>query len=283
VFHSFHEPRNLLRFRWMRPVNIRLHTTFKDFATSLPWRAESREPPQKLAHWRTVRRWRNRFYDSIWTSGPCVYDLWIFLIYHDISDIWWYLMLYLYIGDDSLYGFWMDLNPNSVACRPWSQTLPVELRTSPWRWLWSMNQPHFLPCLMSLMLHSALHPQAQKFKNGAAHREVNFHMNGTHWPGKLRASGMTSYLIYPSKKTSNSSCRRPLQFQVLVGLFRLVTSGGFLGTWRPSVMAELWLKVYPTGQDHAMKCGFQVVTPRIWDNTCKNETEWDWLGKIHHV
>ena len=140
------------------------------------------EPPQKLAHWRTVRRWRNRF--NVWTSGPCVYDLWIVLIYHDIydiSDIWWYLMIsiYIYIGDDSLYGFWMDLNPNSVACRPWSQTIS-RLRSAhlpeddqwqsesyfPYGLSWlstSMNQPHFLPCLMSLMLHSALHPQAQKW------------------------------------------------------------------------------------------------------------------------
>ena len=234
--------------------------------------------------------------------------LW-FMNSSDISwYIWyiWYMMvshdIYIYIGDDSLYGFWMDLNPNSVACRPWSQTIS-RLRSAhlpeddqwqsesyfPYGRMGSADSAlqwiNHTFCLVSWVSCYIPHciPRCKKIKmGGPSWSQLPHEWYPVTWKtSRLRDDKLPDLPL--KKKASKSTCRRPLQFQVLVGLFRLVTSGGFLGTWRPSVMAELWLKVYPTGQDHAMKCGFQVVTPRIWDNTCKTETEWDWLGKIHHV
>ena len=175
--------------------------------------------------------------------------------------------------------------------------LPVALRTSPWRWsmaigkllsVWAQLTQHFNESTTLSALSHESHVTFRIASSGAKMGRPIVKSTSTlvQYPVTWKTSRLRDDKLPDlplKKKASKSTCRRPLQFQVLVGLFRLVTSGGFLGTWRPSVMAELWLKVYPTGQDHAMKCGFQVVTPRIWDNTCKTETEWDWLGKIHHV
>lgn len=206
---------------------------------------ESREPPQKCAlkdrpemtQQKMIRYERQ-------AHAFMIYEyFWYIMIYLIYDDIWWYL--YIYIGDDSLYGFWMGLNPNSVECRPWSQTIsrlssahfPEDDQWQsesyfPYGLSTSMNQPHFLPCLMSLMLHSALHPQAQKIKKGrpivkSTSTLVQYPLT---WQTSRLGDDLIS-LIYPSKKTSKNRRVDAHRFSA-PGTCRFVPprnlSGGFL-------------------------------------------------------
>ena len=99
----------------------------------------------------------------------------------------------VYIGDDSLYGFWMDLNHDSVACRPWSQSisrlssahLPEDDQWQsesyfPYGRMGSADSAlqwiNHTFCLVSWVSCYIPHCILRR-KNGAAHREVNFHIS----------------------------------------------------------------------------------------------------------